>query len=539
MKPSKKYALLTLFIFALFSLFIFIAGFFKIGLLSDDYLNFYDALRSSPAEKFTGTLPFTNPIHFRPVYYFSLQVSSYIHDSLGFSYDNFIFYRIQNLILFFIICCSAGWIVLRITGKASYAVFTSLVILLFPNNIHNICWIAGRADLLCCMFYLGALYFSFAYFETKSTARLIFSLVFFILALMTKEAAATFPFVILIFLLFKENKKKIKDNLFFISANGVILLIYLLYRAAVLNPGYMRHYDTDYFSLLIKCMISLTVPLDYLDLKMMMLGGDALIIAYLLVVLSVLAYYFILFIKNDSYKNIFGFALLVIILIAPYLYIDYIRPQLILIPFCITVIYLFISFDRLKKNFTWINAKPLLSILTVLIIFFIYYSYNTINQWLTAYDNAFPRMESLLKTGIDTSRHTIIVGNAGRLNQSFLFDKLTGAYGYWKNKNFIVKDTINDIVQTGALDTESLNSPLKYRETVRGEFDISATGKTQFFYMEGFNDDKAKWVFTNKEMSVEAVDYNSLNKPSKIKLKILSPDVNCYLASEVKYYKIY
>ncbi len=262
--------------------------------------------------------------------------------------------------------------------------------------------------------------------------------------------------------------------------------------------------------------------MDYIDLKLLVLDGNPLVIAYLLAVSAVIIFYLILFIIKDSYKPIAYLFLLAIALIAPYLYVDYIRPQMILIPFIIIVMYITISLDWLKNFLASIKIKSFTAILIILLAFFCYYSYNTVNEWLTAYDNARHRMESLLKTGIDSNKHTIIVGNAGRLKQSFMFDKLTGAYGYWKYKNFTVKDTINDIVQTGALDVASLNSKLEYKEIQPGEFEISATGKTQFFYMEGFDNDYAKWTFTNKDMSVEAASYNFFNKPIRIKLKILS-----------------
>ena len=120
-----------------------------------------------------------------------------------------------------------------------------------------------------------------------------------------------------------------------------------------------------------------------------------------------------------------------------------------------------------------------------------------------------------------------------------MFDKLTGAYGFWKNKKFAINDTINDIVQTGALDESSLNSELKYKIIQPGEFEISAAGKTQYFYMEGFDDEKSKWKFSNNDMSVRALNFNYLNKPSKIVLKILSPNAECYLAEGNNYIKIY
>ncbi len=215
-------------------------------------MNFYDAVHSTLGEKYAGTLPFTNPLHFRPLYYLSLQISSSLHDTLGFAYDDFIFYRIQNLVLYFIITFLSGWIILRKTKKPVYAVITALVILLFPNNIHNICWTAGRVDLLCGMFYLGAFYFSLQYPESKSKSGFVLAALFFILALMTKETALTFPFVILIFYFYSGGIKRIKENLHLLITVTGILIIYLIYRFAVLSSGYPRYYEIDYISLLVK-----------------------------------------------------------------------------------------------------------------------------------------------------------------------------------------------------------------------------------------------------------------------------------------------
>jgi hypothetical protein len=57
--------------------------------------------------------------------------------------------------------------------------------------------------------------------------------------------------------------------------------------------------------------------------------------------------------------------------------------------------------------------------------------------------------------------------------------------------------------------------------------------------MEGFDSEKSKWNFSNKDMYVEVIDNKFLEKPTKIRLKILSKDANCYLASEMNYFKIY
>jgi len=539
MKQSKKYIILLSAVFIIYSVILYYSNFFKIGLLSDDYMNFFDAASSTLIQKFTGALPFTNPLHFRPAYYVSLQVSNFLHNALGFSFNDFVLYRIQNLIVFFIISFLAGWIILHETKKVSLALTASLGIILFPNNIHNICWTAGRVDLLCGMFYLAAFYYSLKYFEKQSMLNLVTASLFFVLALISKETGLTFPFIVIIYLLFVKGAGSIKKYRLLPVTLIIILAVYLLYRFTGLNAGFARYYQISYFNVLIKSIISLTLPFDYLSLKLYILSGNILIIAYILIVNAGLVLILYSFIKADSYKPLILLFLLLIFIVSPYLYAGYIRPQMILIPFALIIIFLILSLNSLSILSQKKNSKSFSVWIVVLFAFWLYYSVGTIGDWVYAYNSSRARMDNLLKINLNSERNTIIVGNAGRFRQAFMFDKLTGAYGFWENEKFAIKDTINDIVQTGALDDSSLNSKLEYKIIRPGEFEISATGKTQYFYMEGFNDKKTKWQFSNNDMSVSAIDFNYLNKPSKILLKILSPGEDCYLAEGKNYIKIY
>src|SRR5436190_13238570 len=127
---NKKFILYTLGVYLLFTIAIGFAGYFNIGMLSDDYLNLFDALHSSLRDKFTGHLPFTNGLHLRPVYYLSMQMSNYVNIISGLSYDNFINYRIENLLLYFILAFISGKLVLMKTGRVSLAVLTCLSIII-------------------------------------------------------------------------------------------------------------------------------------------------------------------------------------------------------------------------------------------------------------------------------------------------------------------------------------------------------------------------------------------------------------------------
>ncbi|MEO8513954.1 MAG: hypothetical protein ABI543_10370, partial [Ignavibacteria bacterium] len=83
MQESRKFIYYSLGIYAVYTVVLYMLGFFKIGLLSDDYLNIFDALNSTFYQKLTGHLPFTNSFHIRPVYYLSLEKSVTISGLLG------------------------------------------------------------------------------------------------------------------------------------------------------------------------------------------------------------------------------------------------------------------------------------------------------------------------------------------------------------------------------------------------------------------------------------------------------------------------
>ena len=133
----------------------------------------------------------------------------------------------------------------------------------------------------------------------------------------------------------------------------------------------------------------------------------------------------------------------------------------------------------------------------------------------------------------------IIIGNPGRFKQTFMFDKMTGAYYFWKEKKFNIGQPINDIVQTAAMQESSIGAKLECKVISPTEFEIKTTAPKQFFYIEGYDNEKIKFGFNNNDISVEFIEFNTVNKPIKLKLKILSQDIECFLAEELGFRKIY
>lgn len=546
MSQNSRFSIYVLVIFAVFTAAIAIAGYFKIGLLSDDYLNINGSIHSGIIDKLTGNLQLTNSYHLRTTYYLSMQSSSYLHDKLGFAYDDFILYRIQNLLLYFTLAFIAGRILLLATNHLSVSVLTSLAIIIYPNNANNLCWTAGRVDLLCGIFYLFALYFAFKYIKENEQTTFIYCIISFIAALLTKETSLSIPIITAILIYAFYGKELLLRNKLLIIAQLVLIGLYVFYKLAILGNdlGQMiTLYQSSPFAnapgILARAAIALTIPLDYLTLNISLKDKDFFLMVYLGSLYGAVFYITSVMIRNEIYKYIYYIIICAAILLIPNIYIGYIRTQMIIIPFVILSIIFFWSYDHQLKDSIHINKILLKIFFLIALSYWSITCIGNINDWSLSYTLAKNEIGELLKTDIESNKNTVIIGNPGRYRQAFMFDKLTGAYNYWKNKEFVIKDTINDIVQTGSLDEESITAKLDYKQISPVEYEISATGKSQFFYMEGFDNERIKQGFKNQDMSVDFKNFNQLNKPKTVNLKILNPNVSCFIASGMKFIKIY
>jgi hypothetical protein len=141
------------------------------------------------------------------------------------------------------------------------------------------------------------------------------------------------------------------------------------------------------------------------------------------------------------------------------------------------------------------------------------------HYWEYAYKYSIEYIEKIESIPFSEGLRKIVIGSPGRVKQSFVNDKLIGAYNYWKYDKFDIKDTINDAILTGALDLSSLKSPLKMQRLNSGELELSTTGSTQFFYVEGFTTKELERGIQTLDFFVRAVERNHFNKSIKLKIK--------------------
>lgn len=506
------YFLLTL----IFVFLLMISGYFQIGFLSDDYVNIYSANVSSLLEKFTSNVVFHNHLLLRPLWFLSLTLDIFIKKSLSLSADNFIVFRIHNLILYLVFAFLVSYIYYFKSKNYSLSIFIYTIVLIFPNNIHSLIWVVCRHDTQFGIFGLLSLFMILLYAEKNKLILLLLSLVFLATALLYKETAIIFPFVILFALYYfnvGNNKVKIKNYVF----HFLILLVYIVYKLFFLNSStgnIINNYSvnlTDRLSVLPKALFSLYSSTDYLSLNYYFRQENMVYLLLILIPFVLISITSFISYKEKP-KKVILLIFLFVILIMPNIIAGYFRPQLIIVPFSIL---LFFS----MSDVSLLNDKSRLLIkyiLVVLVLIFAISSYSVIRD----YEYSYSKIKNDIKLISDNlhayKEKPVILFLPSRLKQTYILDNVQAAYNYFKYNDFVIKDTVQGFVNYAALDAESLNSEITIQRLNDFTIVATCTGETQFFYNISNN---SITDYENEYIKCEfQKEYMFLNKCKKVKL---------------------
>jgi len=129
------------------------------------------------------------------IYYRPLQILSYAVDYRLRGLEPFVFH-LTNLFMHFLNGVLLFFLTRKITGKPAAALIASLLFVIHPAHAAVVAYISGRADLM--FFFFGFLYmlFHLAFRENGERPLLALSICSLAAALMCKEAAVIFPFLL-------------------------------------------------------------------------------------------------------------------------------------------------------------------------------------------------------------------------------------------------------------------------------------------------------------------------------------------------------
>lgn len=513
---SLKLNMILMALFSVFTVIMILSGYFSIGLLSDDYLNVISANSSTLTQKFSADVPYYSKQHFRPLWFLSIQFTHAISSALGFSNDNFILFRIENLLLLYLLIFTASHVLFKITGRVNSSMLLSLMILLFPNNLNSICWTIGKVDLMACIFILGSIYFSARYSQDSSKVWLIISSVLLAFGLLTKETAVITPFVCYLILKHSDTREEGRRKTLLLYQSAIVVL-YLVFRIFITSGSFtdtITAYSDSTLSgrliVALQAFISLLFPFDYLSLQNDLAHLDFLLISYIvIIILLFLSLVHAVWKKNTS-GLLLSSMLIFFISIIPNLVAGYFRPQLILIPFTLTSLSLLLFISKSEVNFRIPGA-----VLVVVIIYWLLIDYRLIENWRYASNKSEEAISALVNFPEDKFENAIFLGLPARINQAHMTEYSTGPYNYYRYGTVPVRSDIKDAVHVSALDAESLSSELKIERSGKNEYYVYANGATQYFQITGQREN----TVTVSGVMITLDSLNNFHKPKRMKIE--------------------
>src|SRR3989338_8513493 len=151
---------------------------------------------------------------------FALDYSIWKLNTLGYHLTNIL---VHSLNAFLVFC-----LLFKLFSNFKLALLTSILFSVHPFNVQTVCYITNRTELLVSLFTLATLIFYSNFLKHRNAAYFLISLLTFIFALLSREAAflAIIPFIILIIGL-KSKTSKSETFIHFVCFLG-LLLIYLV-----------------------------------------------------------------------------------------------------------------------------------------------------------------------------------------------------------------------------------------------------------------------------------------------------------------------
>jgi len=156
----------------------------------------------------------------------------FINYSLG--NQNVEYYHVVNVLLHILVALCIYWFVIFLFGDRLLSLMASVLFTVFPTHTETVSYISGRVDSLPMVFMLLSFIFYVKRCDKKSAVSLVASVLFFILALLSKENALIFPVLLFLYhLLFKRRVVKKVFSIFL-----VIPILYILFRHLFLRAPF-------------------------------------------------------------------------------------------------------------------------------------------------------------------------------------------------------------------------------------------------------------------------------------------------------------
>ncbi|HZJ41948.1 MAG TPA: tetratricopeptide repeat protein [Patescibacteria group bacterium] len=145
-------------------------------------------------------------------------------------------YHLSNIAIHILVVLLLFSVLMKLKVSFKRSFFLSLFFLVHPALVQAVAWIPGRNDTLLAVFILASFLFFLRYLKENKIINYVACLLFFLLALFTKEAAVLFPFLLIFYYLFLSPKKiKASDKGLFVAGGAVVIFFWFIFRSLAID----------------------------------------------------------------------------------------------------------------------------------------------------------------------------------------------------------------------------------------------------------------------------------------------------------------
>lgn len=147
-------------------------------------------------------------------------------------------FHVTNIVLHYLVAMLVYLVALTLLGTPFRSLLATILFAVHPTHVENVCWISGRTDIICAIFYLVALHLFTRWSASSSGSSLLAGGVAFayVLALLAKETAITFPLVALLYFVARPRREVPWRSLTFPMLLLVMVTgLYLILRLVILD----------------------------------------------------------------------------------------------------------------------------------------------------------------------------------------------------------------------------------------------------------------------------------------------------------------
>lgn len=189
------------------------------GFIWDDKLHLLDNIVLKPNGLFRVWFT-TDYINYWPLTWTSywLEHQYWGLNPTGYHVTNLVLHTIGSLLIWRVLCAL----------KIPAAWFAAVVFAIHPVNVESVAWIAQRKNVLCLVFYVMSVLAYLRFDEQNRTGMYLLALVSFLLAMLSKGAAAPLPVVVLLCIWWRHGTLSRRDvwrTLPFFAVAGVMSLV--------------------------------------------------------------------------------------------------------------------------------------------------------------------------------------------------------------------------------------------------------------------------------------------------------------------------